>query len=67
MFIMRVSEVVGSIPSLPLLLILSSIIGQLLPPSQKMYLVMIVLGVVGWTGLCVLVRAEVLRRREQSM
>lgn len=35
MFIMRVSEVVGSIPSLPLLLILSSIIGQLLPPSQR--------------------------------
>lgn len=66
MFIMRVSEVVGSIPSLPLLLILSSIIGQLLPPSQKMYLVMIVLGVVGWTGLCVLVRAEVLRGREQE-
>ncbi|MDO4567650.1 MAG: ABC transporter permease subunit [Clostridia bacterium] len=66
LIIMRVAEVIGSLPSLPLLLILSSILGQSFSSEQKMYMIMIILGIIGWTGLCILVRAEVLRAREQE-
>lgn len=66
MIICRIAEVIGSLPSLPLLLILSSILGQRFTTEQKMYMIMVILGIIGWTGLCILVRAEVLRAREQE-
>ena len=64
--IMRVSEVVGGLPFLPFAMILSAIIGTRISVEQRMYLIMIVLGVLSWPGICRLIRAQILSQREQE-
>lgn len=66
MLIMRLSEIVGGLPFLPFALILSAIIGTRISVEQRMYLIMVVLGVLSWPGLCRLVRAQILAQREME-
>ncbi len=66
MLIMRLSEIIGGLPFLPFALILSAIIGTRLSVEQRMYLIMIVLGVLSWPPLCRLVRAQILAQREME-
>ncbi len=64
--IMRIAEIVGGLPFIPFAMILSAVIGSRLDPTQKMYLIMVVLGVLSWTGTCRLVRAQILAQREME-
>ena len=66
LLIMRIAEVVGGLPFIPFAMILSAVIGSRLDPTQKMYLVMVVLGVLSWTGTCRLIRAQILAQREME-
>ena len=66
MVLQRISEVVGALPFLPFAMILSSLIGNSLPGNQKIFLIMVILGLLSWTGLQRLVRAQVLSVREQE-
>ncbi len=67
MFIMRLAELVGSLPFLPLLLILSAILSSRVPRLEdRMYIIMVVLGLLSWTGLAYLVRAQILAQREME-
>lgn len=66
MLIMRISEIVGGLPFLPFALILSAIIGTRISVEQRMYLIMVVLGVLSWPGICRLVRAQILAEREKE-
>lgn len=66
LLIMRVSEIVGGLPFIPFAMILSAVIGSRLDANQKMYLIMVVLGVLSWTGTCRLVRAQILSQREME-
>ena len=66
LIIMRISEVIGSLPFLPFALILSAIIGSRIDVQLRMYLIMIVLGLLSWTGICRLVRAQILAEREKE-
>ena len=66
MVIMRIAEVVGGLPFLPFALILSAIIGTRITTEQRMYLIMVVLGVLSWPGLARLVRAQILAQREME-
>lgn len=66
MVIMRIAEIVGGLPFLPFALILSAIIGTRISVEQRMYLIMIVLGVLSWPGLCRLVRAQIFAQREME-
>lgn len=66
MIIMRLSEIVGGLPFLPFALILSAIIGTRISVEQRMYLIMVVLGILSWPGLCRLVRAQILAQREME-
>lgn len=66
MFVMRISEIVGGMPFLPFALILSAIIGTRISVEQRMYLIMVVLGVLSWPGTCRLIRAQILSQREQE-
>lgn len=66
MFIMRLSEIIGGLPFLPFALILSAIIGNTMAVEQRMYLIMVVLGVLSWPPLCRLVRAQILAQREME-
>ena len=64
--IMRISEVVGGLPFLPFSMILSAIIGTRITVEQRMYLIMVVLGILSWPGICHLIRAQILSQREQE-
>ena len=66
LLIMRIAEIVGGLPFIPFAMILSAVIGSRLDPTQKMYLIMVVLGVLSWTGTCRLVRAQILAQREME-
>ncbi len=66
LLIMRIAEIVGGLPFIPFAMILSAVIGSQLDPTQKMYLIMVVLGVLSWTGTCRLVRAQILAQREME-
>ena len=62
----RISEVVAALPFLPFAMILSSLIGNSMDPDQKIFLIMVILGLLSWPGLQKLVRAQVLSVREQE-
>lgn len=66
MVLQRISEVVGALPFLPFAMILSSLIGNSMTSNQKIVLIMVILGLLSWTGLQRLVRAQVLSVREQE-
>jgi len=66
MLVMRISEIVGGMPFLPFALILSAIIGTRISVEQRMYLIMVVLGILSWPGTCRLIRAQILSQREQE-
>lgn len=62
----RIAEVINSLPFLPFAMILSSIIGNSMTSSQRIVLIMVILGLLSWPSLEVLVRAQVLSVREQE-
>ena len=64
--IMRIAEIVGGLPFIPFAMILSAVIGTRLDPTQRMYLIMVVLGVLSWVPTCRLVRAQILAQREME-
>lgn len=66
LLIMRIAEIVGGLPFIPFSMILSAVIGSRLDANQRMYLIMVVLGVLSWTGTCRLVRAQILAQREME-
>lgn len=66
MVLQRISEMVASLPFLPFAMILSSLIGNALDATQRVYFIMVVLGLLSWPGLQRLVRAQVLSVREQE-
>jgi peptide/nickel transport system permease protein len=57
---MRVAEAIDNIPTLTLLVVVSSII------SRSVYTVMLVIGLTSWPGLAFLVRAQFLSLRERA-
>ncbi|MEI4832391.1 oligopeptide ABC transporter permease [Bacillus sp. FJAT-53711] len=65
--IMRIADVLMSIPGLPLLIIMGAILSEWkLPSEYRIYVVMIMLSLVGWPGLARLVRGQILTLREQA-
>ena len=64
--VMRIAEIVGGLPFIPFAMILSAVIGTTLDPTQRMYLIMAVLGVLSWVPTCRLVRAQILAQREME-
>lgn len=66
LLIMRIAEIVGGLPFIPFAMILSAVIGTRLDPTQRMYLIMVVLGILSWVPTCRLVRAQILAQREME-
>ncbi len=62
----RLTEIVSSLPFLPMAMILTAIIGNSMTEDAKISLIMVVLGVLSWPSLARLVRAQVLAEREQE-
>ena len=65
--IMRIVDVFYCLPDLPIMLIVSSIlIAWGVPQEYKIYVLMLVMGVLGWAGTARLVRGQILSLREQE-
>ena len=64
--LMRLTEIVSSVPFLPFCIILSSILGNSISETQRIILIMVILGVLSWPGIARLVRGSVLAEREQD-
>ncbi len=62
----RFSEVIAALPFLPFAMILNALIGNAMTPTQRVYLMMVILGLLSWPELQRLVRAQVLSVREQE-
>ena len=67
MVIMRLVEIFFCIPHMALVLIVSSVLMQLkIPQNYQIYVLMLVLGVLGWSSVARLVRGQILSLREQE-
>jgi peptide/nickel transport system permease protein len=70
--IMRIVDILSCIPTLPILLILSSVIDGIfdtygIPQTiLKLYIIMGFLSLIGWVGMARLVRGQILSLREQE-
>lgn len=64
--LMRITEVFMSFPFLPLVITISAVVGVSIPAEHKMYLVMVILGLLSWPGLARMVRGQILSLREQE-
>lgn len=64
--LMRIAEIIYSIPFTPTLISISAALMWRVSSSQKMYLVMLLIGILSWPGLARLVRGQILSLREQE-
>lgn len=62
----RFTEIVRSFPFLPLIITLSAVLGSDTTESERILLVMLILGFISWTGLARLLRGQILSIREQE-
>ena len=64
--LMRFSEIVSSFPFLPLAITLSTILVDKVSQSQRLNIVMVILGVISWPGLARMIRGQILAEREKD-
>lgn len=65
--IMRLVDIFSCLPTLPILMMIGAIMVDLkVAASNKMYVLMLVIGILSWPGLCRLVRGEILSLREKE-
>lgn len=63
---MRLTEIVSSFPFLPLAISVSAVLGTRIPADYKMYVTMMVIGLLSWPGLARMIRGQVLSLREME-
>ncbi|GED26859.1 peptide ABC transporter permease [Brevibacillus agri] len=65
--IMRLADVLMTIPGLPLLFIMGAVLSEWkIPTDYRIYIVMVMLSLIGWPGLARLVRSQMLTLRESE-
>ncbi len=65
--IMRICDILNCVPTLPLLLIAAQVLESLdVAPSQKIYYLMFIITLFGWSGTARMVRGQILYLREQE-
>ena len=65
--LMRVAEIFNAIPFLPFAMILSAVMGRMtLSENARIFIIMVILGALTWSGLARLVRGQVLVVRESE-
>ncbi|MBG0786310.1 MAG: ABC transporter permease [Anaerolineaceae bacterium] len=65
--LMRFVDLFNAIPFYPIVLILGSVMDTLqMDPRSRIFLLMMVLGLLGWTGVARVVRGQILSLREQD-
>lgn len=67
MLLMRVTEIFSSIPFLPFAMMLSYIIRTMpIGETARIFIIMVMLGLLSWTGLARMIRGQVLAEREKE-
>lgn len=67
MLLMRVTEIFSAIPFLPFAMMLSYVIRTMpIGENTRIFIIMIILGLLSWTGLARMIRAQVLAEREKE-
>ncbi len=65
--IMRLVDILNCLPGMPILMICSSLLdGFKVPAKDKIYWLMIILTIFGWSGIARMVRGQILSLREQE-
>ena len=65
--IMRIVDILNCIPTLPILLIVSAVIDSWqIPSDMRIYYLMMILTIFGWSGTARMVRGQILYLREQE-
>ncbi len=65
--LMRVTEIFSSIPFLPFAMLLSQIIKNYnVSENMRIFIIMLILGALSWTGLARMIRGQVLAEREKE-
>jgi len=64
--LMRIADLFDALPFLPLVITLSYAIGDALDQTQRLYFIMFLLGILSWTPLARLIRAQLLLEREKD-
>ncbi len=65
--IMRIVDIVYCIPSMPLYIIIGSVMDFLkIDPQLRIFMLMIILALLGWPGIARMVRGQILSLREQE-
>lgn len=65
--IMRIVDIFSCIPTLPILLIASAVIDSWeIPSDYRIYVLMVIITIFGWSGTARLVRGQILYLREQE-
>lgn len=66
MVLMRITEIVSALPFLPFAMTLSAIIGNKISETQRIALIMVILGLLSWPTDARLVRSQVLAERNKE-
>ncbi len=67
MLLMRITEIFSSIPFLPFAMMLSFIIRNYpIGETTRIFIIMMILGLLSWTGLARMIRGQVLAEREKE-
>ena len=65
--LMRVTEIFSAIPFLPFAMLLSYVIRTMpINETTRIFIIMVILGLLSWTGLARMIRAQVLAEREKE-
>lgn len=64
--LMRFAEIVGSFPLYPLIITLSAMLPIDFPPSSRMVMIMVIMGLITWPGIARLVRGQILQERSKD-
>lgn len=64
--LMRFTDVVIAVPFLPLAITLSAVVAGRVSEMHRIYMIMVIIGVLSWPGLARLVRAQILLEREKD-
>ncbi len=65
--LMRFVELFNAIPTYPMLIIIGSVMdGMRVDATTRLFMTMVILGVLGWTGIARIVRGQILSLREQD-
>lgn len=64
--LMRFTDVIMAVPFLPIAITLSTVVSGRVPEMYRIYMIMVIMGLLMWPGLARLVRAQILLEREKD-